>query len=74
MGVLIDDKLKFHAHTVSVTAKAYRILAIIHKSFHFTDNQSTDQSRWVDEISQLPSQLAIGICENKVANLMYIYS
>ena len=37
-GVLIDDKLKFHAHTASVTAKANRILAIIHKSFHFTDN------------------------------------
>ena len=40
MGVLIDDKLQFHAHTASrsVTAKANSILAIIHKSFHFTDN------------------------------------
>ena len=36
-GVLIDDKLKFHAHTASVTAKANHILAIIYKSFHFTD-------------------------------------
>ena len=38
LGVLIDDKLEFHAHTASVTAKANRILAIIHKFFHFTDN------------------------------------
>ena len=38
LGVLSDDKLKFHAHTASVTAKANRILAIIHKSFHFTEN------------------------------------
>ena len=37
LGVLIDDKLKFHTHTASVTAKAIRSLAIIHKSFHFTD-------------------------------------
>ena len=36
--VLIDDKLKFHAHTASVIAKANHILAIIHKSFPFTDN------------------------------------
>ena len=38
LGVLIDDKLEFHTHTASVTAKANRILAIIYKFFHFTDN------------------------------------
>ena len=36
MGVIIDDKLKFHDHVASVTAKANRTLAVIHKSFHFT--------------------------------------
>ena len=33
LGVLIDHKLKFHAHTSSVIAKANRTLAVIHKSF-----------------------------------------
>ena len=36
LGVIIDDKLKFHDHVASVTAKANRTLAVIHKSFHFT--------------------------------------
>ena len=38
MGALINGNLKFHAHTASVIAEANHILAIIHKSFHFTDN------------------------------------
>ena len=38
LGVLIDDKLKFYAHTASVIAKANRTLAVIHKSFCFTNN------------------------------------
>ena len=38
LGVLIDHKLKFHAQTASVIAKANRTLAIIHKSFCFTNN------------------------------------
>ena len=41
LGVLIDDNLKFHAYTTvrtSVIAKANQTLAIINKSFHFTDN------------------------------------
>ena len=36
--VLIDDSLKFHAHTTSVIAKANQTLAIIKKTFHFTDS------------------------------------
>ena len=38
MGALINGILKFHDHTASVIAKAIHILVIIHKSFHFTDN------------------------------------
>jgi len=32
------NNLKFHAHTESVTSKANRTLAIMHKTFQFTDN------------------------------------
>ena len=35
LGVIIDDKLKFHDHITSVTAKANRTLTVIKKSFHF---------------------------------------
>ena len=38
LGVLIDDNLKFHAHTTSDIGKANRTLAIINKSFHSTDS------------------------------------
>ena len=38
MGAIINGNLKFHAHIASVIAKANHILAIIHKSFQFTDN------------------------------------
>ena len=36
LGIIIDNKLKFHDHVTSVTAKANRILAVIKKCFHFT--------------------------------------
>ena len=36
MGIIIDDKLKFHDHATSVTAKANCTLAVIKKSFHLT--------------------------------------
>ena len=36
MGVFIDDKLKFHTHAAFIITKANRILAVIHRSFHFT--------------------------------------
>ena len=38
LGVIIDNNLKFHAHTESVTFKANRTFAIIRKTFKFTDN------------------------------------
>jgi len=38
LGIHIDSNLKFHNHTASVISKANRLLAIIHKSFHFSDN------------------------------------
>ena len=38
LGVIIDNNLKFHTHTESVTSKANRTLAIMHKIFEFTDN------------------------------------
>ena len=38
LGVLIDDNHKFHSHASSVIAKANRTLAIIWKTFYFTDN------------------------------------
>ena len=37
LGVIIDKQLKFHEHTNAVVAKANRTLAIIRKSFNFTD-------------------------------------
>ena len=33
LGVPIDDKLKFHAHTTSVTAKAHYILPLLTNPF-----------------------------------------
>ena len=33
LGVIIDDKLKFHIHTATATKKANQILGIIKKSF-----------------------------------------
>lgn len=38
LGVLIDENLKFHSHTASVITRANRTLAIVHKTFNFTDN------------------------------------
>ena len=38
LGVLIDDNLKFHSYATSVISKANQTLAIIQKTFHFTDN------------------------------------
>jgi len=39
LGIHIDNNLKFHAHTSSVVSKVNHTLAIICKSFHFTNNQ-----------------------------------
>ena len=37
LGVIVDNQLKFHEHANSVVTKANRTLAIIRKSFNFTD-------------------------------------
>ena len=37
LGVIVDNQLKFHEHADSVVTKANRTLAIIRKSFNFTD-------------------------------------
>ena len=33
LGILVDKDLKFHEHTLSVAARANRLLGIIRKSF-----------------------------------------
>ena len=38
LGVIIDNNLKFHAHTESVTSKANRTLTNIRKIFQFKNN------------------------------------
>ena len=38
VGILFDDKLKFHDHTAKVTTKANRILGMIKKSFEYLDS------------------------------------
>ena len=38
LGILFDDKLKFHDHTTKVTTKANRILGMIKKSFEYLDS------------------------------------
>ena len=35
----MDRNLKFHDHVALVISKANRLLAIVRKSFHFSDNQ-----------------------------------
>ena len=42
LGVLIDNRLKFHEHVSTVTKKANRVLAIVHKSFEYMDNGTFD--------------------------------
>ena len=37
LGIIVDNQLKFHEHADSVVTKANRTLAIIRKSFNFTD-------------------------------------
>ena len=37
LGVIINDKLKFHIHTATATKKANQILGIIKKSFSTRD-------------------------------------
>ena len=37
LGILFDNRLKFHQHTTSVAAKANRILGLIKKSFESLD-------------------------------------
>ena len=36
LGVLIDNRLKFHDNISTVTKKANRILAILHKIFEYS--------------------------------------
>ena len=38
LGILFDDKLKFHDHTTKVTTKANRILGMIKKPFEYLDS------------------------------------
>ena len=38
LGVLVDNRLKFHDKVSTVTKKANRALAIMHKSFEYMDN------------------------------------
>ena len=38
LGILFDDKLKFHLHSTDITSKANRILGIIKRSFEFLDS------------------------------------
>ena len=38
LGILFDNKLKFHDHTAKVTTKANRILGMIKKSFDYLDS------------------------------------
>ena len=42
LGVIIDDKLKFHIHTATATKKANQILGIIKKSFRMKDAKTID--------------------------------
>ena len=42
LGVIIDDKLKFHIHTATATKKANQILGIIKKSFRTRDAKTID--------------------------------
>ena len=37
LGVFIDNRLKFHEHVSTVTKKANRILAILHKTFEYME-------------------------------------
>ena len=38
LGVLVDNRLKFHEQVSTVTKKANRVLAIVHKSFEYMGN------------------------------------
>ena len=40
LGILIDDKLKFHMHTSSVIKKANSILGLIKRSFSVLDENT----------------------------------
>ena len=40
LGVLIDNRLKFHEHVSTVTKKANRILAILHKTVEYMDGET----------------------------------
>ena len=42
LGVIIDDKLKFHIHTATATKKANQILGIIKKFFRTRDAKTID--------------------------------
>ena len=37
LGIVFDNHLKFHDHTIEVTAKANRLLGIIRKSFEYLE-------------------------------------
>ena len=45
LGVLVDNRLKFHEQVSTVTKKANRVLAIVHKSFEYTSHLSA----WIME-------------------------
>ena len=38
LGIVFDNHLKFHDHTIEVTAKANRLLGIIWKSFEYLES------------------------------------
>ncbi|XP_065896041.1 uncharacterized protein B0403.1-like [Dysidea avara] len=38
LGIMIDNQLKFHNHTTTVSKKANRLLAVIHKTFQNFDH------------------------------------
>ena len=38
LGILFDHQLKFHSHTIDVTAKANRLLGLIRRSFDHLDS------------------------------------
>ena len=37
LGIIFDNNLKFHEHTIEVTAKANRLLGLIKKSFDYLE-------------------------------------
>ena len=37
LGIVFDNHLKFHDHTIQITAKANRLLGIIRKSFEYLE-------------------------------------